>query len=337
MCIDSLDRLRAFLGGSDVPRMTTVDDLCAWLAGCAYVHDHVLFQKEDHWQHPDEFAAHRRGDCEDHALFAWRALARLGMEAELVIGEHVQPDLPGIARHAWIVFRDARGAQLLESIDKDVARMVQPLDAVRARYEPHFSVDTTLRGRMYAGWVRWTTAGASVERVRRLRNDPRRCGEPPLDDVDFGRAPTRWWQRALLVLLGGVAAVWLALILAFGFLALAPPWNVVGPAVVFAFVAWIVRRSREESGNSARLAFGESGITLRHRRGSREIPWKGVARAWLVSTKGALTLRLATWDGARLTVPLADYRRARSLFAAIEERLPVAVGNAPLAGLLRDA
>src|SRR5690348_3236184 len=48
-------------------------------ADCEYVRDPV--HERDFWQHPKTFEQLRKGDCEDHALWAWRKLTELGISA----------------------------------------------------------------------------------------------------------------------------------------------------------------------------------------------------------------------------------------------------------------
>ncbi len=63
-----------------------------------------LFGEAEHWQLPEEFAARRKGDCEDYALLAQAALIRNGIEAYLfsIFGEN------GYA-HTVCAFVDPRG------------------------------------------------------------------------------------------------------------------------------------------------------------------------------------------------------------------------------------
>ena len=66
-----------YLEGPSEVAPATLDELLEWLMACEYVHDSVLFQVEDYWQHPRTFEQLRKGDCEDHALWAWRKLAEI--------------------------------------------------------------------------------------------------------------------------------------------------------------------------------------------------------------------------------------------------------------------
>jgi hypothetical protein len=73
-----------------------IGDVCDWLLSCEYVRDPELFHEADFWQHPRTFEQLRRGDCEDHALWAWRKLVELGYDADLVSGRQLpwDPDDP---------------------------------------------------------------------------------------------------------------------------------------------------------------------------------------------------------------------------------------------------
>ena len=52
--------------------------------------DQDLFGEVEHWQTPDEFVAHRAGDCEDYAIMARELLVRNGIEAYVfsLFGDH---------------------------------------------------------------------------------------------------------------------------------------------------------------------------------------------------------------------------------------------------------
>ena len=80
-----------FEGASGV-RVQSIDDIVAWLQTCEYVTDSELFQARDFWQHPGAFEGRRRGDCEDFALWAWRKLAEIGIDAEFCVGRVIVDD-----------------------------------------------------------------------------------------------------------------------------------------------------------------------------------------------------------------------------------------------------
>ena len=140
-----------FEGASTVP-ISNIPSLCDWLAECEYVGDDRLFRHEDFWQHPCTFEQLRRGDCEDHALWAWRKLIEMGKKAELICGA-AKVDGSSILQsgHAWVVFHDATGSFLLEPTTKDAAVMVRSLEDAKASYVPLVSVDHTFNRRMYGG------------------------------------------------------------------------------------------------------------------------------------------------------------------------------------------
>ena len=75
----------------------SIDDIVAWLQSCEYVTDLDLFHERDFWQHPGTFERLRRGDCEDFALWAWRKLAEVGIDAEFCVGRVICDDARSIA------------------------------------------------------------------------------------------------------------------------------------------------------------------------------------------------------------------------------------------------
>jgi hypothetical protein len=150
--------------------VASVDEVCEWLLGCTYASDPELFNESDFWQHPGTFERLRQGDCEDHALWAWRKLVELGVDAELVSGRwDVTRD--DAADHAWIVFRDGGTEFVLESVARTRAAMVRPLAEVRAQYRPHVAVNARFETTAFAGYL----LTLHEERVARWR---RRLGTP---------------------------------------------------------------------------------------------------------------------------------------------------------------
>lgn len=136
-------------GESDV-EAASVDAVCEWLLDCEYVHDGELFNQPDFWQHPRTFERLRRGDCEDHALWAWRKLLEMGVDAELVSGRMNVEDAER-GGHVWVVFREDGGEFLLEAAARTRAEMVRPLDEVRAEYRPHYSVNREMKTDVFSG------------------------------------------------------------------------------------------------------------------------------------------------------------------------------------------
>lgn len=140
-----------FEGESGVA-VTSVDDVVAWLGECRYESDASLFHESDYWQHPATFEQLRRGDCEDFALWAWRKMVELGIDADLVIGRRVPPGSEN-SRHAWILFRDAEGEFLFEPVVADRVNAIQRVSTVRAEYIPEFGVSGARRRFFFAGYA----------------------------------------------------------------------------------------------------------------------------------------------------------------------------------------
>ena len=131
-----------YFEGESRVRVASISDIVAWLGTCEYVSDEDQFHEPDVWQQPCAFERVRRGDCEDFALWAWRKLAEIGVEAEFYVGRVVCGGEPPVVRqHAWIVYRVNREEVLFEPAARDRHRMIRPLSAVKDRYEPHFAVD----------------------------------------------------------------------------------------------------------------------------------------------------------------------------------------------------
>lgn len=130
-----------FQGASSVP-VRSIDDIVAWLRTCEYVTDLELFHQRDFWQHPGAFETLRRGDCEDFALWAWRKLAEIGIDAEFVVGRVICDEPQEIDRqHAWVVYRVNGTAFLLEPAARKPSRMIRPLAEAMDDYVPHFAVN----------------------------------------------------------------------------------------------------------------------------------------------------------------------------------------------------
>jgi predicted transglutaminase-like cysteine proteinase len=154
-----------FEGESSV-RVQSIDDITAWLRECEYVTDVDLFDKRDFWQHPSVFEQLRRGDCEDFALWAWRKLAEIGMEAEFYVGRMVCVDGSEVDRqHAWVVYRVDRTEFLFEPAAPDSRQMIRPLAEVQHAYVPHFAVNHRFDTSAFAGCAQ----DSQRDRSRRTR------------------------------------------------------------------------------------------------------------------------------------------------------------------------
>ena len=116
----------------------SIQEIAAFLRKCEYRHDRETRSHRDFWEPPDEFETRRRGDCEDHAIWAWRQLSDNGHRSRLVLG----------ARHAWVyVFANDR-CYLLEATLKRGR-----LWSLR-RYQPEWSVER-LEDRKFACYAHY--------------------------------------------------------------------------------------------------------------------------------------------------------------------------------------
>jgi hypothetical protein len=147
-----------YLAGESRIRVHAVADICRWLHGCQYLSGQALFREPDFWQHPVTFEQIRRGDCEDHALWAWRRLLDLGLPAELCVGHRLGTD--GTAGgHAWTVFREGETEYLLESVAKYRRGTLQPLASVRHAYVPYLSLGGDRGLKLYRGYLEQRSVG----------------------------------------------------------------------------------------------------------------------------------------------------------------------------------
>jgi hypothetical protein len=138
--------------GDSTTAVASLDDILDWLGTCQYETDASLFREADYWQHPHTFEQLRRGDCEDFALWAWRKLVELGIDADLVIGRRVPPGSEN-SRHAWILFRDGEDEFVFEPIVRDRRTAVRRLTAARSEYIPEFGVARDRSRFLFAGYA----------------------------------------------------------------------------------------------------------------------------------------------------------------------------------------
>jgi predicted transglutaminase-like cysteine proteinase len=144
---------RYFDGESRVP-VTSIDDIVQWLSTCEYVSDAEQFHEPDVWQPPCAFERRQRGDCEDFALWAWRKLSEIGLEAEFYVGRVICTSLPELTRqHAWVVYRTQTEDVLFEPAARDRQRMIRPLSVVKDAYVPHFAVDRRFVTSAFVGCI----------------------------------------------------------------------------------------------------------------------------------------------------------------------------------------
>lgn len=142
-----------YFEGESAVDVKCIDDVCAWLMECTYIRDPDLFNESDFWQHPRTFERLRQGDCEDHAIWAWRKLVELGIDAELVSGTWQPPNTSG-GGHVWVRFRKDGQEFIFESVERTPERIVRAFDEAKSEYVPHAGVDRELRQHMYVGYLR---------------------------------------------------------------------------------------------------------------------------------------------------------------------------------------
>jgi len=133
-------------------QVRSIDDIVAFLQTCQYVSDEELFHAPDVWQHPADFEQRRRGDCEDFALWAWRKLAELGIDAELYVGRVLGSDRPELDRqHAWLVYSVGGTEFLFEPAARTRSKMICPLADAMGAYVPHFAANHRFDTSVFAG------------------------------------------------------------------------------------------------------------------------------------------------------------------------------------------
>jgi hypothetical protein len=157
-----------YLDGESLVPVASLEDVQDWLIGCAYEHDEVLFGEADFWQHPSTFERLRAGDCEDHAVWAWRKLIELGYDVDLVAGWCVRDgELSG--RHAWLLLRREGVEYLFEPVTHERSQMLRPLSEVRDAYVPQFGVDRAAKRFAFSGYIlgerKRLTKQASAKRI----------------------------------------------------------------------------------------------------------------------------------------------------------------------------
>ncbi len=127
-----------YLSGETSVHPTSVPEVCDWLAGCVYATDEELFHEPDFWQHPTTLEHLRKGDCDDFAVWAWRKLLEIGIDARLFIGKRLPSDST-LHRHAWVSY-ESDGRRFLLEPTAVRETMIRSFDDAKATYLPYFSV-----------------------------------------------------------------------------------------------------------------------------------------------------------------------------------------------------
>lgn len=136
-----------FQGKSQV-KVSSLREICKWLSRCKYLSDMELFVEEDFWQHPVTFEHLKKGDCEDHALWAWRKLTELKIPSEFVCGRWLEKKNGCVTEtgHAWVNFywEQKKLWHVLECTEKNQNRMILPFQKAAEYYFPEVSIDGKL-------------------------------------------------------------------------------------------------------------------------------------------------------------------------------------------------
>lgn len=129
-----------------------------FLSGCRYADDPVVRGRQDYWAPPEEFERTREGDCDCFAMWTWRQLCEMGIEARVVVG------LAGRhgARHAWV-----------QAVLDGAPHVVEPLV---------WWVERPLPRLWIARYVPQVSVGARDGRTRLFEHE-RRSWEPPLREL----------------------------------------------------------------------------------------------------------------------------------------------------------
>jgi predicted transglutaminase-like cysteine proteinase len=130
-----------------------LDDVLDWLLSCKYVTDSMSQGVPDHWQHPVDFESFRAGDCEDHALWAWRKLVELGYKAEFMAGKRIREGVPH--SHAWVIWHHKESFFLLETTAKQKDRVIKTQEEALTEYVPFVAVDENKKRKVYMGFPNW--------------------------------------------------------------------------------------------------------------------------------------------------------------------------------------
>jgi len=110
-------------------------DIESFLRNCRYEPDMRSRGVRDYWQPPEVFEQKRCGDCEDHALWAWRQLHELGYRTRLVMGRF------GENLHVWAHIEINERQYLLETTQKSY------FPIMASSYVPYWSAEYLNNGK----------------------------------------------------------------------------------------------------------------------------------------------------------------------------------------------
>ena len=123
-----------YVGHSLTLQCKNLEEMRQFLRTCRWVSDDDLFGKDEYWQPPDEFEKRKAGDCEDFALWTWRQLLGMGLDARVVFGTHGRY---GIG-HAWVEYFQDGKCFLLEPQCRNLGMAMPRLSTLN--FEPKLSV-----------------------------------------------------------------------------------------------------------------------------------------------------------------------------------------------------
>ena len=154
---------RDYFKGACLVEPADLAELCGWLHACRFVTDERQFGKSEHWQHPVEFEQRRCGDCEDHALWAWRKLAEMGLAVEFVVGLHDPQPNHCWCNHAWLHVQAGPRLLLLETTAARREGMLMDLESARHCYLPTASIDHRFRTCCFANYYHVRATGKAMK------------------------------------------------------------------------------------------------------------------------------------------------------------------------------
>lgn len=91
----------------------SLEEVRTFLCRCLYARDEEVHGRREVWVHPEDFERMRAGDCEDHALWAWVQLVRLGRDARFTAGRQ------GKGGHAWVTLYGEGAVRVCETTAKE--------------------------------------------------------------------------------------------------------------------------------------------------------------------------------------------------------------------------
>ena len=139
-----------YLTGKTAVPVQSPTQAAEWLSHCRYASDSELYDEVDAWLHPATLELVRSGDCEDFALWGWRKLVDLGLDAHFVVGMRHRRD-GASQRHAWVVYRAEGQVVLFDGVAGSVTGMLRPLPDVMADYDPQVGVTPVAARYVFAG------------------------------------------------------------------------------------------------------------------------------------------------------------------------------------------